>query len=235
MPSKLKLIFVVLGTLIGVLITSQFLTSVPVNSNFPVDQLQSREELLSDLNKEQNALQSRIVLLRDKIDKINRENTQEQGLISNLNRLKASVGLEAQTGPGIEISLNDGDESLRNTDETISSYLIHAADLRDIINAMRAADATAISVNNQRILSSTSIISVGNTILINNVNVAPPYTINVVGEPEKLLRYIQDDQVLEDLKKRISVGQIEMNIGDKRFVTVPIFNGSFRTKYINEN
>lgn len=234
MSVKLKVIFVVLGLFIGVLTTSQLITSVPVNSTFLLDQIQAKEDFLKSLSDEQVSLQSRIVLLRQRIAQISEDNklSQQQGVLDKLQNLKNQVGLEVIKGPGIEISLEDGLDSRKGGDEMASPYLVHAGDLRDIINILRAADAKGISINNQRILATTSIISVGNSILVNNVNLAPPYTISAAGDQEILFRRLRDAKVLPDLKQRIADEKIKMSVQDKSFLIIPIYNGSFRTKHI---
>jgi len=236
MNTKLKIIFVSLGLFIGILTTSQLITSVPVNSTFLLDQIKAKEEFLKTLSDEQVALQSKIVLLRERISRINDDNklSQQQGVLDKLQNLKKLVGLDTIKGTGIEISLNDGMKNYREDNEMVSLYLIHAGDLRDIINILRAAGAKGIAINNQRILSTTSIISVGNSILVNNVNLAPPYVLNVAGDQEILLRRLQDTKVLPDLKKRIADKKIKMKIQSKNFLTIPIYNGSFRTKHIKK-
>ncbi len=234
MSSKLKATLIVLGALIGILVTSQFQTPVLLNSTFPLDQLEAQKELLKTFSDEQAVLQNKIVMLRQQIEEVNKSKgfSQKEGLITKLDDLKKKVGLAQLKSSGLEIYLSDGVLGNRENTEGLSSSLVHAADLRDIVNVLRAGHAEGISVNNQRILATTPIVSVGNSILINNFNVAPPYSIKVAGDPEILLQRLKDDTVLPDLKERITRGDIEMEITPKDHITLPIYNGSFRTKHI---
>jgi uncharacterized protein YlxW (UPF0749 family) len=54
---------------------------------------------------------------------------------------KKDVGLETAKGDGVEVSLNDGVLVKRDEADTIDQSLIHAADLRDLVNVLRSARA----------------------------------------------------------------------------------------------
>ena len=55
-----------------------------------------------------------------------------------------------------------------------------------IVNELRAAGAEAISVNGERILSTTAIRCVGPTIQINGTKVASPFHIKAIGNAKYL-------------------------------------------------
>jgi len=96
------------------------------------------------------------------------------------------LGLTDVSGKGYIIKL---DES-RNvkTDEVlnVSGYIVHEEDLLYIVNELFNAGADAISINDQRIVSTTSIICDGNIIRINGKMVGTPITIKAIGYPERL-------------------------------------------------
>ena len=61
---------------------------------------------------------------------------------------------------------------------------VQAAYLRDLVNALFLKDASAVSVNGKRALPLTPIQSAFDTILIQNVQVYSPFTIEAVGSSE---------------------------------------------------
>ena len=67
------------------------------------------------------------------------------------------------------------------------SYLIHDRDIRDVVNELRAAGAEAVTVNGQRITVSSSIRCAGPIVLINQDEMATPFIIQAIGDPDKLL------------------------------------------------
>lgn len=230
---RTQLVFVASGVFIGLLITSQFRSSVPTSS-YPSDELAIKKELIKNFLDDQSLLKSKIVVLRDEIGKRQDEskNLADQKLIETLNQLKTDVGLETAQGDGVEISLNDGVLVKRDETDSIDQSLIHAADLRDLINVLRSARAEAISINDQRILSNTSITSVGNTILVNNFHLLPPFTVVAIGDPELMSQRLTDINALPDLNKRQKSNNIQFSFAIKTGLLAPIYNGDFSVKYM---
>jgi len=131
------------------------------------------------------------------------------------------------------ISLNDNQTLNREELTGDELGIVYASDLRDLINLLYASGAEGVAINNQRITTTTSINSVGNTILVDNFNLVPPFTISVIGDAETFSQYYTDSIMLEDLKTRIQNNGIEFGIEQLEFVSLPIYNGQLRLKHIH--
>lgn len=68
----------------------------------------------------------------------------------------------------------------------VSEYVLHYIDLIQVVNALKNAGAEAISINGQRIVSTTAIVCIGNVISINGEKIANPFEIRAIGDQEKL-------------------------------------------------
>lgn len=93
------------------------------------------------------------------------------------------------TGNGVVIVLADNhgisnELPLLATD--VSEYVLHYIDLIQVVNSLKNAGAEAISINGQRIVSTTAIVCIGNVISINGEKVANPFEIRAIGDQEKL-------------------------------------------------
>jgi uncharacterized protein YlxW (UPF0749 family) len=235
MQKAFKYIFIGLGLIVGVILAWQFSSDKSLSGSFPGDELQAKDELIKDYLDEQSYFQSRIVSLHEQID------TAESGLESQaevanveiLDELKEDVGLSDVRGPGLEILLNDSPLALRDGADVSDIDLVQAADIRDLVNILSAANAEAISVNNQRIISVSPISSVGTTILINNSHTAPPYTISAVGDTDMMLERIQNDALLSSLFDRVSTNKLVFQVAVKEWVSVPIYNSDLKVNYLN--
>ena len=60
------------------------------------------------------------------------------------------LGLTDVTGNGIQIKVEDSKVTLITED--ISMYLVHDADLREILNELANAGAEAVEINGERII-----------------------------------------------------------------------------------
>lgn len=98
---------------------------------------------------------------------------------SDLEKNNMALGYSEVIGPGITVTLKDGEIS--NSKLDVSSYLVHYSDLIEVINALKNAGAEAISVNGERIVNTTAITCAGNIIKVNNEKVGVPFVINAIG------------------------------------------------------
>ncbi len=229
------IIFVCVGGLIGLFLTFHFRTALPVESTVPIDELEAREALLKQFLDEQSYLQSRIVTLRKQIEdaqgKI--EASSEDVNLSLLENLKSDIGLTEVSGEGLEISLNDSPFAAKVDIEDSEKYRVQASDLRDLVNLLNAASSTAIAINNQRVISNSTISTVGSTILINNTHTAPPFTISAVGDADLMLERVLNKGLLPSLYAKKADTNLTFNIVKKGRVNVPIYNGDLKVEYLN--
>ncbi len=86
-------------------------------------------------------------------------------------------------GPGIIVTLADSDVI---NEKGPNHSIIHDTDIILILNHLKDAGAEAISVNDQRLISTSSIDCAGTNILINHNVCTGPFIIKAIGNPEKL-------------------------------------------------
>lgn len=230
------LAFVITGIFIGLLVTAQVRSSMPTSS-FIYDQLTVQKDLIRDYIDDQALLKSKIVTLRGKIDENQakiRQSTEKNNL-ETLKQLKADIGLETAKGTGVRINLNDGMFVNRENIETVDQSLVQASDLRDIINLLRTAKATAIAINDQRVIASTPISSVGNTIMVNNYHLLPPFNIVAIGDPELIMPRLADPLSLPDLQKRINELKIRFSAASSDSLSIPVYNGNLTVSLLKDS
>ena len=115
-------------------------------------------------------------------------------LQKELRTLNALIGAIDVSGEGVVITLADN-SSVTNQNigvfDNISNYLIHDTDLIMLVNELKNAGAEAISINDERIVSTTSITCDGSVVLINGNKLSSPFTIKAIGSQATILGAIQ--------------------------------------------
>ena len=228
-------IFLLVGVFLGILLAWQVNTPLPIAGGFISDEIEAKDELIKDFVDEQSFLKSRIVSLREEVEELENK-LEKQSAIYNirlLESLKKAVGLTETTGLGLEIVLDDGISALRNSANATDENLVQASDLRDLVNVLNSVDVDAIAINKQRIISTSVISSLGNSILINNSQTTPPFTITVIGDSDIILQRLLDDSILPVIYEKLSNGNIIFKIYKKNLVKVPIYNSDLKTNLIN--
>lgn len=118
------------------------------------------------------------------------------GLEAGLDEAAATAGLSALRGPGVVATLSDSTLQSSPTGN-LNDLVIHEQDLQAVINALWAGGAEAMSVNGQRVLATTAIRCVGNTLLLHGRVYSPPYVVHAVGDQPALRDALDRDPVVE--------------------------------------
>ncbi len=102
--------------------------------------------------------------------------------------LEGVAGLTPVSGAGLVVTLDDApaDRSPESVDD--NTLVVHQQDIQAFVNALWRGGAVAVSLQGQRLVSTTAVKCVGNTVVIEQVPYAPPYVIEAVGDDAALLR-----------------------------------------------
>lgn len=142
--------------------------------------------------------------------------------------LKDPAGLEPRSGPGLTITLSDAPEDVINsTTGNVNLLLVHQQDIQAVVNALWSGGATAVTVEGQRIVSTTGIKCEGNAVQLQGVPYPQPYTIQAVGDQGALLTAIENDDYLRAYREQaadpaISVG---WDLQLEPMVNAPAYDG----------
>ena len=196
-------------------------TGISVNSELKTEVLRWKEkyeQAYEDLDKIEELLEKRRKIA-----------TQNDGkslaLQQQLRKLNALIGTIDVKGEGIVITLADNSNVTNQTIgifDNISNYLIHDTDLIMLVNELKNADAEAISINDERIVNTTSITCDGTVVLVNGNKLSSPFTIKAIGSPALILGAIQrTGGLLEELN---AYGLVS-SISQEDNITIYKYNG----------
>lgn len=172
------------------------------------------------IEKEQQTIEKE----REKATNNNQELENYENQIKEKSKM---LGLTEVTGPGVIVILKDAPSTSQSLD--ISNQVVHDLDVLSVVNELKNAGAEAISVNENRIVPTTSISCSGNVIRVNDQKVGTPFEIKAIGLPEQLaalkrpggyLSYLDEYGIGTELKK-------DNNI------TIPKYTGVLNFKYVN--
>lgn len=134
---------------------------------------------------------ARLARLQSDVDALGREvdDPQAQQLQAEQEDLSAPAGLDAVSGQGLVIILDDAPragDSAAATGVSADTLIVHQQDLQAVVNALWAGGATAVGLQDQRIISTSAVRCVGNVLRLQGRLYAPPYTVRAVGDPAAL-------------------------------------------------
>lgn len=202
---NIVLSFVISGVLIGMIMAAQLKSDVVANS-YIVDEINAQKELLKSFDEDRELVRKKIEVLRGQIEekRLALAKNADQNLVDELNQFKDVLGLSKINGEGLEIILTDG---AGQTDS--DRGIIHAADLRDVVNLIRTTKPDGIAINGKRLGLQSTINTVGNVIMVNKSRLSSPFSISVVGDSQLISSRFSDSESYPDLYKRIREGKVK--------------------------
>ncbi|HET9769949.1 MAG TPA: DUF881 domain-containing protein, partial [Acidimicrobiia bacterium] len=97
-----------------------------------------------------------------------------------LTQMREWMGLVAAEGPGLVVVLDDSSED-ESPSGNLNDLVIHSQDVQAVANGLWAAGAEALAVNGQRVVPTSAVLCVGNTLLINGTVHSPPFRFTALG------------------------------------------------------
>ncbi|MFJ8578871.1 DUF881 domain-containing protein [Micromonospora sp. NPDC093277] len=141
---------------------------------------------------------------------------------------REAAGFTALTGTGITVELND---AARRPDQPLpkgasnDDLVVHQGDVQAVVNALWAGGAEAMSIMDVRVLSTSAVRCVGNTLLLHGRVYSPPFKIVAIGDPgalQKALAASEGVRVFKEAADHYQLGYKET----VTTVTVPAFEDS---------
>lgn len=190
---------------------------------------------VNDLEAENRRLRDRVGSLQAAVrqleDQSAQRSTAAQRLTDMVASQKVAVGLAALHGPGLTVSLHDGRNPNDPSDRSLG-WIVHYQDLQDIVNLLWASGAEAITINQQRVVPTTSFFYAGVNVLINNANrLSSPYVITALGDPPALMAGMNDPNQLTELKSRTRSYDLGLSWRRASRLTAPAYDATFVLKY----
>lgn len=224
----LKAIFLIVGLAVGILVMLQARVR-PSRSVNPIEPYAALVDLRTQLESKQADLKTRLEAATEKRNQIEKQLKQSKGdvkLLDQIEELETAAGERPVSGQGVIITLDDARKG-QPTNENI----IHASDLRDIVNVGYLAGASAISVNGQRLTANTSIDSSVNTIMINNQRVSNPFIVKMLGDSGRISRELPNHSNLTELNNRAKTTGLLFHIEPPSHLELEAYHGSLKTDF----
>lgn len=112
--------------------------------------------------------------------------------------LSDPAGLTPKAGPAVKVTLDDAPpEVLEDTTRDPLDIIVHQQDIQAVVNALWKGGATAVTIQGQRVVSTTGIKCIGNSVQLQGVPYSQPYTISGIGDSTALAAAIAADDYLQ--------------------------------------
>jgi uncharacterized protein YlxW (UPF0749 family) len=143
--------------------------------------------------------------------------------------LTMPAGLEAVRGPGLTVTLNDAPKPPAGQPLpqglTLDDYVVHQQDVQAVVNALWSGGAEAMQLMDQRVISTSAVRCVGNTLLLQGRVYSPPYRITVIGSPARLRAALDSSTLVSTYREYVAAINLGYQVTNHASVTLPAFEG----------
>jgi uncharacterized protein YlxW (UPF0749 family) len=161
--------------------------------------VQRDSEVTDDLTAQLETLQTEVTSTRDELLAASAVGQRARDALARAERGAAAV---AVTGPGLLVTLANADPTADEdpvgggTTEQDPRERVRDGHLQLVVNSLWAAGAEAVSINGQRLGTTTAIRFAGEAVLVDFRPVTNPYEIRAIGDPDTLSnRFIANPDV----------------------------------------
>lgn len=183
-------------------------------------------------------LQARVAALNKEVDQLSHQ--VDDSAVSELQQqedaLLQPAGLQAVTGPGLTVVLTDApkseiDKATQEGDVSIDELVVHQQDIQAVVNALWAGGAEAMTIQGQRVISTTGIKCVGNTVVLHGVPYSPPYRIAAIGSPSELQASLNASDYIDAYQMVVASHGLGYDVTPSARLELPAYKGSTTLKY----
>jgi len=140
-------------------------------------------------------------------------------------RLAPTAGLQAVSGPALTVTLDDAPRSQRNRpDAKPDDLVVHQQDVQAVVNALWLAGAEAMTLMDQRVISTSAVQCAGNTLFLHGVVYSPPYRITAVGDPARMKAALEASKQVQVYLQYVAKVGLVYQVEDRGTLTLPAYS-----------
>jgi len=216
------------GLLVGFLLMTARLNPLPgrVSARAP-----ERERLAALIRAEEgrsSELRATADDLRRQVSSFQRREAVGGAPSADLSTMRERMGLVAAEGPGLVVVLDDSSDR-QSPSGNLNDLVIHSQDVQAVANGLWAAGAEALAVNGQRVVPTSAILCVGNTLLINGTVHSPPFRFTAIGAG--LHSAFLADSLVARFAEDADRFHLGFKVEDKDRVSVPAYTGTSTVRF----
>lgn len=145
--------------------------------------------------------------------------------------LRAQAGLTAVHGAGLEVVLDDSPDKNATNVSDLNQLVVHQSDLQAVVNALWAGGAEAMSIAGQRVIATSAVRCVGNTLLLNGEVYSPPFRVAAIGPSATMQDRLAASPGVKLFREAASYYGLVYTVDTRSRIDVPAYTGQVGLTY----
>ncbi len=202
----------------------------------PTTDVPERARLATLIQREQSraeVLREETAILRGAIDDVQSGAAQVEAVREQVDAARTRAGFEPSEGDGLVVTLRDSSLAKAPSGNR-NDLLIHSGDVHAVVNGLWGAGAGAIAVNGERVVATSALLCVGNTLLIDGTVHSPPYVFTAIGPPEVMLERFGEDELVDRFGRDAEAFRLGFDVEVGTDLEVPAYEGSAALEFAEQ-
>jgi len=147
--------------------------------------------------------------------------------------LAPSFGTQAVTGPALSVSLDDAKRTAASLPPgyTADDIVVHQQDVQSVVNALWAGGAEAMMLQDQRVIATSAVRCVGNTLILQGRVYSPPYVVQAIGDQAGMRAALDRSEQVRIYREYADLFGLGYDVTSKAKATLPAYQGSLSLLY----
>ncbi len=193
--------------------------------------IQQRDAAVARQQEELARLQQQVQALTDQAAS---RNTEVAAAQAEGARGTTSAGLTALQGPGLSVTLDDAPpepNGAQPSDVSPDNLVIHQSDVQGVVNALWAAGADGVAIMGQRLIATSAVICVGNTLLLQGRTYSPPFVVTAVADASAVRAKLAASPQVGVFQQAVEAFGLTFEIRERSEVVLPEYDGPLDLEY----
>jgi uncharacterized protein YlxW (UPF0749 family) len=146
--------------------------------------------------------------------------------------LLVAAGMKPMRGPGLTVTLDDAPR-IGNLPTGVrpDDLVVHQQDVQAVVNALWSGGAEAIELMDQRVISTSAVRCVGNTLILQGRVYSPPYRVTAIGNVAAMQRALDESPQINVYQEYVQALGLGWSVVPHNSVTIPAYTGSLELRY----
>ena len=123
------------------------------------------------------------------------------------------------------VSLDDAPRGLGQDSADANDLVVHQQDVQSVVNALWAGGAEAMTLMGQRVVSTSAVRCVGNTVVLHGRVYGPPFVVTAVGDPAALRGALDADPGVAVFRGYVDRFGLGYAVQEEGRTTLPAYDG----------
>ena len=191
---------------------------------------------LSELIRSRNRVVARqdqqLADLQRQVQRLTEQAASRDGAVAAATSAGAAGALSAAlvplSGPGVVITLDDApqrpDGSLP-VDARPDDLVIHQSDVQAVVNAVWAAAADGVAIMDRRLIATSAVRCVGNTLLLQGRTYSPPFVVTAIADPVAVRAELAASPQVRVFQQAVEAFGLTFEVRERDEVVLPAYDG----------